>query len=433
MRRIALATLAFASVAVWALFVAGGPSAPDAAHAQPAQVSLTASYSIIGGTGVGVADNLTYMSDGAQQVVPLTGSPTVYMADNGTEWSAQTTLTGSTTSERWITTQDVSGTIGGSLTVSFSYYHQYLVNFDYNVTNGSSGSTGPMVNYNQMGAPASSSAPVLSWVDASSSFSYASQLPGSSSAERWILSSGGSGTITQAATFVETYYHEFLVSTSFSIVGGGAPTPPALSSTALGAPAELDMTSFTQSIWLDAGANYTFTAPLAEPGQSANETWVGTVLLQTQNGHVLSKDNNGTVIGPISITPVYYHQFFVSVKFNLVGGTLDGLVPPAFTYRYFGNQTSVRNDTAVWVDSGTQYTLPENICCTNLTLDRWEIYNATSGTISSPTTISTAYFHQYFESFTYSIVGRQPPSPSGQPELTYLQGGDALHLTLLLT
>ncbi|MDA4115550.1 MAG: carboxypeptidase-like regulatory domain-containing protein [Thaumarchaeota archaeon] len=433
LRRIALATLAFASVAVWALFVAGGPSAPDAAHAQPPQAALTASYSIIGGTGFNVQDNLTYVSDGDKLSVPLTGSPTVYMADTGTPWSVQTTLTGSTIFERWITNQDVSGSIGAPLTVSFSYYHQYLVNFDYNVTDGASGSTGPTVNYNQMGAPASSSAPALVWVDASSPFSYASQLPGSNSNERWILASGGSGTVGQAATIVETYYHEFLVSTSFSIVNGGAPTPPALSSTALGAPAALDMTSFTQTIWLDAGANYTFTAPLTETGQSANETWIGTVLLPTQNGNVLSMDNNGTVFGPISITPVYYHQFFVSVKFNLVGGTLDGLTPPAFTYDYFGNKTSVSNDTAVWVDSGTQYTVPQNICCTNLSLDRWQIYNATSGTISAPTTISTTYFHQYFESFSYSISGQQPASPSGQPELTYLQGGDALHLTLLLT
>ena len=290
-----------------------------------------------------------------------------------------------------------------------------------------------MVTYDQMGAPASSPAPTLAWVDASSPYSYASQLPGSTSTERWVLPSGGSGTVTQPATFVETYYHEYLVSSSFSIVNGGAPAPPALKSTALGVPAGVDMTSFTQTTWFDAGASYTFTSPLTRVGQSTNETWIGTVLVQTPNGHELSMDNNGTVIGPISITPVFYHQFFVGVKFNLVGGILGNLTAPAFTYQYFGNQTSVDNDTAVWVDSGTQYVVPENICCTNLNVERWEVYNVTSGTISSPTTISTTYFHQYFDSFSYSIVGAQPPSPSGQPGLTYIADGNAQHLTLLLT
>lgn len=432
-RHLAVGTLALAVVAVWALVLAGGPAPSDVAHAQPPQVALTASFSIIGGSGVGVQDNLTYVSNGVQVVVPLTGSPTVYMADAGTGWSAQTILTGSTNSERWISTQDVSGTIGAPLTVSFSYQHQYLVNFKYNVTNGGTGFTGPLVTYNQLGAPAASPAPVLAWVDASSPYSYASQLPGSDSTERWVLPSGGSGTVTQPGSFVETYDHEYLVSSSFSIVNGGAPTPPTLSSTALEAPAAVDMTSFTQNTWFDAGANYTFTAPLTGPSQSANETWIGTVLVQTQNGHVLSMDNHGTVTGPISITPVFYHQFFVGVKFNLVGGTLGSLAPPAFTYRYFGNQTSVTKDTAVWVDSGTQYAVPENICCTDPSAERWLLYNATSGTISSPTKISTTYFHQYFDSFWYSIVGDQPPSPSGQPGVTYLAGGNAQHLTLLLT
>ena len=432
-RRLAVGTLALAAVAVWALAFAGGITSSNVAHAQPPQVALTASYSIIGG-GAGAQDNLTYVSDGVQVMVPLTGSPTVYMADSGSQWSVLATLSGSTLNERWITTNgDISGTISAPLTVAFSYYHQYLVSFNYNVMNGASGGIGPSVSYDELGAPVSSVAGAPTWVDASSPYSYASQLPGSTSTERWILPSGASGTVTQPATFVETYYHEYLVSYSFSIVNGGAPTPPALSSTALGAPAGVDMTSFTQSTWFDAGAKYTFTAPLTEPGQSANETWIGTVLVQTPNGHELSMDNNGTVDAPISITPVFYHQFYVGVKFKLLGGSLGNLTAPSFTYGYFDNQTSLNHDAAVWVDAGTQYTVPENICCTDLSVERWVPYGPTSGTISSPTPISTTYVHQYSESFWYSILGQQPPSPSGQPGLTYLADGNAQHLTLALT
>jgi len=426
--------MAFAVLAVWTLVLVCAPSASNDAHAV-SQVALTASYSVIGGSGTGVQDLLTYVSGGAQLVVPLTGSPTVYMADTGTAWSALTTLNGSTFAERWITTQDVSGTIGAALTVSFSYYHQYLVDFNYNVTNGGGGYSGPAVSFNQMGSPVSTPAPERAWVDASSPYSYASQLPGSSSNERWVLKAAASGTISQPATFMETYYHEFLVSSSFSVVGGGAPTPPSLSSTTLGAPSSAPMTSSVQGTWFDAGANYTFTNPLTASGTpSVNETWIGTVVVQTQSGNVLSMDNNGTVLGPLSITPVFYHQFFVSVKFRFVGGSPTGLTPPAFTYQYFGNKTSASANATVWVDGGTQYAVPGAVCCPNSpSEERWVVYNSTSGTIASPTTILTTYFHQYFESFSYSIVGQQPPSPSGQPGLTYLAGGNAQHLALLLT
>ena len=432
-RRLAAVTLAATVVAVGLLIVLGGPSSPSVAHAT-SPVPLTASYSTIGGSILGVQDLLTYVSGGIQQVVPLTGTPTVYMVDSGSSWSAQTTLNGSTFNERWITAQDVSGTISAPLTVSFSYYHQYLVTFIYKVTNGGNGYSGPPVSFNQMGAPVSSPAPdVHVWVDASSPYSFTSQLPGSTSSERWVLPSGGSGVVSGAATFNETYYHQYLVSSSFSIIGGGSPTAPALQSMAFGTSAQVYMTSFTQGTWFDAGAPYTFTSPITVTGSPANVTWIGTVLMQTQSGNVLSKNNNGTVTGPLSVTPVYYHQIYVSVKFTYVGGSTTGLTLPAFTYQYFGTKTSVNTNAQVWVDSGTPYTVPETICCTSSpSTERWELYNSTAGTISAPTTISSNYIHQYFDSFTFSIVGQQPSS-GGQPVLTYLADGNAQQLALILT
>jgi len=422
--------VALCALAVWVLVMA---SPSSAVHAQPPQVALTASYSIVGGSGGNVKDFLTYVSGGVQQVVALTGSPTVYMADSGTSWSAQSILNASTSLERWVTGQDVSGTISSPLNVSLTYYNQYSVTFNFNVTHGGTAYAGPSVSFDQMGTGVSSPAPETVWVDASSAYSYSAQLPGSTSNERWILKATGAGSVTKAGTINQTYYHEFLVASSFSIVGGGAPQPPALASTALGGPAEVAMTSFTQQTWLDAGAAYTFTSPLTSGSPIANETWAGTVLVQTQSGTVLSTDNNGTVTGPLSITPIYYHQFFVSVDFNFVGGNASSLTQPAFTYQHFGNKTSLSEDAAVWVDSGTQYSLPANLCCTGSpSSERWGLYNSTGGEITAPTKIDATYFHQYFEAFSYSVVGQQPPSPSGQPDLTYFVGGNAEHLALTL-
>ena len=195
------------------------------------------------------------------------------------------------------------------------------------------------------------------------------------------------------------------------------------------------MTSFTQGSWFDAGANYTFTSPLTVSGtEPANETWIGTVLVPSNSGTIVSMANNGTVEGPISITPVFYHQYFVSVKFGFVGGSTSGLAPPSFTYEHFGNETSLSNETAVWIDAETQYSLPATLCCTQSpSAERWVLANSTTGTIDSATTISSTYFHQYFESFLYSIAGQRPSSPSGQPLLTYTADGNSQSISLLLT
>ncbi len=440
-RHLAPLTLAFALITIVAMIVLGAAPSSTAAHAlppgqgaigrNPVQEPLTASYSIIGGGGSQAKDILTYISNGAQQVVALTGSPTVYMADSGSQWSAQTILNGSTATERWITTQDVGGTIGAPLTVAFSYYHQFRVTFNFNVTHGGTGYTTPSVSLDQLGSAVSVPVPGVLWVDASAPYSYPSQLVGSSSSERWVPQTPGSGTITQAGIVFVTYNHEYLVSSSYSIIGGGSPAPPTLSSTVFGAAAAVPMSTSTQTTWLDAGANFSFSSALTG---TATERWTGTVLVKTQAGDTLSMVNNGTVSSAISITPVYYHQFLVNVSFTFVGGSLGALSPPSFAYRFFGNSTSVSNSTAVWVDGGTAYALPETICCPGSpTTERWQLNNSTTGTISSATRISSTYFHQFMEFFSYSIVGQLPPSPSGQPGITYAASGNAQQLTLLQT
>ncbi len=424
--RQAATPLALAAAAVVLALVAL-PSSPQA-QAQ-SQVALTASYSVVGGTAPGVADLLTYLSGGSQVVVPLTGTPTVYMADSGSQWSVQAILNGSTPTQRWVTaSSDISGTIASPLTVSFSYYHQYLLTFNYNVTRGSTGFTGPSVAYYSSGSQVDSVAPDKVWVDAGTSYSYPTQLPGSSSTERWVLVGTGTGTASSAGTVTETYNHEFLVSSSYSVVGGGSPAPPTLSSAVLGQPVSVPLSTATQQTWLDAGANYSFSPSLAG---SSSERWVGTVSVQTSSGTVLAMTYNGTVYGPISVTPAYYHQFMVNVSFSYVGGSIAGLTAPSFSYSYFGAKEAVNSTASLWVDAGTTYTVPEAVCCTQSPgTERWQLYAPTTGTVLSQGVLDFAYFHQYLESFAYAVVGQAPLTPSGAPDLVYTAGGNLQHLSL---
>ncbi len=440
-RHAASAGFAVALFTIVTLVLVGAFTASTASHSVllgppsigrvPPQVALTADYSVIGGSSSQALDLLTYVSNGATQVVPLTGVLTTYMVDSGTQWSAQTTLNGSTNSERWITGQDVSGVISAPLTIAFSYYHQYSATFKFNVTKGGSGFSNPSVSFNQMGSSVSLPASQAVWVDASSPYSYPSLLPGSSLSERWTISSVGSGTVTGPGTVLVSYNHEYLLSSSYSVVGGAGPIPQ-LSSAVLGASVTVPMTTSIQGVWFDAGATYTMSPVLTT--LTVGERWQGTVLVNTQSGNVLSFVTNGTLNAPTSITPVYYHQYLVNVSFTFNGGVLGALPPPPFNYLSFGSKASANNNTAIWVDAGIQYTLPETICCpSSPSSERWELNNSTTGTISRATKISSTYFHQYFDLFSYSVVGQQPPSPSGQPGLTYIVAGNSQQLTLTQT
>lgn len=374
-------------------------------------------------------DVLTYVSNGFQETAILTQTPTVYMLDAGSQWSVLRVLNGSSITQQWVTTQDTAGTIGTPLTISFPYHHQFWMTFDFNLTNGGEGYSGPEVSYTQLGVPVSSLAPFQGWVDSGSAFSYANELGGSSSTERWVLENPAVGSVSSSATESATYYHQFLLTYSYSIVGGGSPEGPTLSSTAFGSSVEVPMATISEASWFDAGANYSFTGAI---GSSTNERWIGTISQQTPTGTVLSMVYTGFLTSPLTIAPAYYNQFMVNVAFTFIGGDLGSLTPPSFTYQSFGSKESIASNGEVWVDSGTQYSLPVTICCTaSPTSERWLLDNSTSGTITGATTVASTYFHQFQDYFAFSIVGEAPPSPVGATVLSFTSGGQAQQLPLL--
>ena len=104
-------------------------------------VQFILSYSVIGGGATGSAPTFSYTSYGTQQTATLTTSQSTYNLDLGTTWSITNPLSGSTSTERWITNQTTSGSASSAQTINFAYGHEYYVTFAANPS--SEGSTSP--------------------------------------------------------------------------------------------------------------------------------------------------------------------------------------------------------------------------------------------------------------------------------------------------
>ena len=414
------AAMALAALAASLFLLSQGS---PAAHAQ-AQVALTASYSIIGGGSSGAQDLITFVSEGQQVVEPLSTTAQVYMVDSGSTWSVLAVLNGSNGVERWQTyATDLSGEITVPQTVSFTYYHQYLVSFGYSVTGGGGGYQPPMVTFTQFGTSVTESA-APQWVDSGTAYSYGSSLQGAPQGEEWVAYGTTSGTLSSHQTVTVTYRNEFLITSSYSSLYGSPPSTPQLSTTASGSPYTVAMTISSSGVWADAGANYTFTPSITT--SAANERWIGT----TQAGANLSVGTyTGKLEAPITVSIVFIHQYLVTVDFSFAAGQVTGTSGPSLAYRSFNVAASTGTNSSMWVDAGSQYMLPQGLSGTTAQ-ERWELDNVTSGYFDQPTKISPVYFHQYYVPFSFAVVGATPPSPSGQPNLSYDFYANKLSVTL---
>ena len=263
----------------------------------PTTVKITASFSVSGGGSGYSAPVLTYTIGGAQQTAVLSNTPTSYSADPGSSWSINDPLTGSSSTVRWQTNQATSGTATSSVTTALVYYHQFSVTYGFNIVGGGTGYSSPAVNYTQFGIITSTTTGTAVWGDASSTYSYPAQLSGSSANQRWATSTKA-GTITAAGTVTVPFYHQYLLSFDYAIVGSGLPSAPTLSSLSFGSAFTQPLTSTLQQVWVDAGQTYSATNPLA--GSTAEERWY-------------SPSANGTVSGAATIPLSYYHQYALTV------------------------------------------------------------------------------------------------------------------------
>ncbi len=192
-----------------------------------AQVTMTVSYAIIGG-GTPAAPTFNYISGGVGQTYTLITTGTGINVDSSSAWFViPNPLGGSGASERWYSGGALSGTASATTRV-FIFYHQYLQTLSYSVVGGGTGYSAPTFTANQFGASVPQTLTTTAtgyWYDASSSWSVTNPLSGSTSFERWYISSTASGTISSSQTLAFSYQHQYYLAMAASPSTAGVVSP----------------------------------------------------------------------------------------------------------------------------------------------------------------------------------------------------------------
>jgi uncharacterized repeat protein (TIGR02543 family) len=280
------------------------------------QYKISASYSTSDSSTPTAGVTLSGTAAGSPSSTTLTTTPQTVWLDAGTNWSVNNPITAGSGVARWDAASGTSGTVTGAITIAPAYYHQYLVVFQYTVSGGGS-PTAPTSYYTQFGGALTKSAAtntsVSDWVDAGTAVSYTNPLGGSGVSERWqtnlavvggesaVAASVGSGT----SPINPTYYHQYTFTLQYHVIDtpAGSPTAPTFASTAFGAAYAPSLTGTATPYWVDNGATWTVTNPLA--GSNSTEFWN------------TAQKVRGTASAAATTVFTYYHQY--SVTFTTSG------------------------------------------------------------------------------------------------------------------
>jgi hypothetical protein len=258
--------------------------------------------------------------------------------------------------------------------------------FNYSVTGGSA--PAPVLTYISAGvkqtATLTQSNQVFS-VDIGTSWSVPNQLSSSTSTERWKTNQATTGTAAAPQTISLVYYHQYLVTFGFSIIGGGSGySTPSITCQQFGTPT---LTTTGAQVWSDA-AQYFYPYPLG--GSSSSERWTTTAA-------------SGTVSSSGIITTQYFHQYLTTMSYSVVAGGTPGA--PTFTAAEFGSpltQTLTIQPQGLWIDSSAPYSITALLSGTTSS-ERWQTNGSLTGDIISSSIINIPYYHQY-----YITISRNP-------------------------
>ena len=279
-------------------------------------VALTLAFSISDNGTTTSQPVLNFTYNGLSKASPLTATPKIFYLDSGSSWHVESILDGSTSSERWITNKTTAGTATNPLTMTFGYYHQFYVSFEFQIVGGVTPQEFPIVTFSSIGSTSfvnATSSGVKQWVDAQSIYSYSRTINSTSVSQRWELGSSnqtGGGKISGAIAMNPSYYHQFLVAASFQVVGGESDfTTPRFSYQSLGSSVNDSLVSQQQNeVWIDSGSAWSASSMLN--GSSAAERWIASS----------NSTTSGTINSQASILLNYQNQYFVAVNQNVQDG-----------------------------------------------------------------------------------------------------------------
>jgi hypothetical protein len=267
---------------------------------------ITLSYSVVGGgTGYG-APVLNYTFNGIQYTAALATTLTTYAVDAGSTWQVSTNLPGGSETERWQTNEQTVGVSNDE--ESILYWHQFLSSFRYSVNGGGAGYSSPAINATEYGSSVLLNGNTSAWIDAGTSFSYPSLLPGSTSSQRW-ASLNHTGTVSEPLNIVVQYHHQVGLTMSYDVTEGGTPGAPELSGTQFGITFSTAIANATK-YFVDWGTPWS--VPDLLPGSGLRERWFA------------PQGTNGTALESASLTFVYHHQYAISVASSpTLGGAAE--------------------------------------------------------------------------------------------------------------
>ena len=287
-----------------------------------------------------------------------------------------------------------------------------FLTIEYSVAGPSHGAGVPTLNYTLNGQSSLVSLQNLTTtlkVDSGSFWSISPQLPGSNLSARWVttVASGHA----RSSPLVILYYAQYTITSSYSVIGGSAPTIVYLSGNSTGVHQSFALGVTPRTFWLDAGTNYSVPA-VFQP--SPDERWLAVT------------PSSGALSSPADQRVVYYHQVQYGFSYAALGAPVSK--PPSVSFVTFGAPESLvlsRTPQLVWADAGTPF-------ATNATLtgggggERWES-QASSGTAQGGGPVVFSYYHQYSVTFSFAWTAERPPTA---PAVQIYSFGTARAVTL---
>ena len=378
------------------------------------QYKVTYSYSTSDASTPSSAVTLSGTQSGNSYSVTLATTAQSVWLDATTAWSVNNPITASST-EQWIATSGTSGSVSSTTVVAPMYYHQYKVTASYSTSDSTTPSASVVLSGTQSGnseftLTLSTEAQNV-WLDATTAWSVNNPITASST-QQWIATSGTSGTVSSSTAIAPLYYHQFRVTAGYSTSDGTTPSASVILSGTQSGNSEFTLTLSTeaQNVWLDATTAWSVNNPIT----SGTQRWDA------------SSGTSGTVSSAITISPMYYHQYQLTLEYN-IANTPAGTptVTNIVSYRSFGNAATATPTlaptatTTVWADANSAVRYASPIVNGN---ERWMVtagdadgnqYTAVFS-VSAAATVNPAYYHQFQLTLQYSIAN----TPAGSPTVT---------------